>query len=394
MSAEMQALENAISVFEREEDDDFVDLSRLSVVVDRLKAKLCRAAAASVRRREHLLTGDSPTGWVAKQTQLSQTSGPDHLCGGGQLPTLAKAAQGRSSGEIGFQSASVLCHLSERVSGAGGSIDEEEWVGHAREWSTKWLSVEAAKTWHAVDPGGFELEVEEVHARRQFFVSACGEMYRLDGWLEGSAGEMVKQAIDALAKPLGADDSRTPKQRRADALTELSQHLLDSGVLPARNGARPHVAVHTTIEGLKGGVGAPASELVGGTPVSSKTVQRLACDGLLHRVLKADSLVVDVGRAKRTAQPAQWRALMARHKTCAWPGCERPASWTQAHHIDLWMHGGRTDLERMIPLCYHHHRLVHEGGWQVVAAGKRLEFIPPDRPVLIRRRWGERTRAA
>src|ERR1043165_6227083 len=355
MSFEMQELEAAISVFDREADDDFVDIPRLSAGIDRLKA---------------------------------------HLCVGQQLPRLPKVAQALSSGEIGFQSASVICHLHERVTEAGCAIDEEEWVGHAREWSLKWLSVEAAKTWHAVDPRGFELKVEEAHERRQLFISECGEMYRIDGWLEVSAGEVVKRAIDSLARPLGADDQRKPKQRRADALSELAHHVLDSGRLPARHGARPHVAVHPTIEGLKGELGAPASELAGGTPISSKTVQRLACDGLLHRVLKADSLVVDVGRAKRTAQPAQWRALMARHKTCAWPGCERPASWTQDHHIDLWMHGGRTDLERMIPLCYHHHRLVHEGGWQVVAAGKRLEFIPPDRPVLIRRRWGERTRAA
>ena len=212
-------------------------------------------------------------------------------------------------------------------------------------------------------------------------------MFRIDGWLELSAGAVVKGAIDALAKPLGSDDGRSPKQRRADALTELAMF--------GGKGARPpQIAVHTTIAGLKGEVGAAASELAEGTPISSKTVQRFACDGALHRVLKAESMVVDVGRAKRTAQPAQWRAMRARHKTCAWPGCDRPASWTQAHHIDLWREGGRTDLQRMVPLCYHHHRLVHEGGWHVVKAGERLEFVAPDRPVLIRRRWGESRWAA
>jgi hypothetical protein len=158
--------------------------------------------------------------------------------------------------------------------------------------------------------------------------------------------------------------------------------------------ARPQVAIHTTIEGLKAEVGAPASELTGGAAISSTTVQRFACDGVLHRVLKADSMVVDVGRAKRTAQPAQWRALKARHKTCAWPGCDRPMSMTEAHHIELWKDGGRTDLGKLVPLCYHHHRLVHEGGWQVVKAGERLEFIPPSRPAMVRRRWGEQARAA
>ena len=48
----------------------------------------------------------------------------------------------------------------------------------------------------------------------------------------------------------------------------------------------------------------------------------------------------------------------------------------------------------MLPLCYFHHRLVHEGDWQVVLVGERVEFIPPDRPVMIRRRWGEKSWAA
>ena len=383
MFDEMQVLEDAARSFDLEADDDFIDLGRLWRVIDRLQGKACRVAAASKKRGEHLLTGDSPTGWVAKQCQLSKNAAADRLCVGEQLGRLPRVAEALRVGRIGFQAASVICHLHERVAEAGAEIDEEEWVTRARGWPLKWLSAEAAKTWHAVDPAAFELKVEEAHERRQLFISECGDMYRIDGWLEVSAGAVVKSAIDAVARPLGANDSRSPKQRRADAITEL-----------ALGKARAQVAVHTTIEGLRGEVGAAASELTGGTTISSKTVQRLACDGVLHRVLKADSMVVDVGRAKRTAQPAQWRALHARHKTCVWPGCDRPVSMTQAHHIELWKDGGKTDIGRMVPLCYHHHRLVHEGGWQVVKAGERLEFVPRDRPVMVRRRWGETRWAA
>ena len=129
-------------------------------------------------------------------------------------------------------------------------------------------------------------------------------------------------------------------------------------------------------------------------PIPRKTVQRLACDCAMHRVVKAESMVIDVGRAKRTAQPAQWRALKARHRTCAAPGCDRPIGWTQAHHIEFWSQGGETNAHRLVPLCYFHHRLVHEGGWQVVLAGERVEFIPSESPVMFKRRWGERTWAA
>jgi len=159
---------------------------------------------------------------------------------------------------------------------------------------------------------------------------------------------------------------------------------LDEGKLPERNGARPHVNVNTTLEALKGELGAAASELESGMPISSKTVQRLACDGTLSRVLKADSVVVDVGRATRAISPPMHRALKSRHRGCAWPGCDRPINWTTPHHLEFWSRGGSTDLGNLLPLCYYHHRLVHEGGWQVLRVGDEVRFIPPDR-VMARR---------
>jgi len=149
---------------------------------------------------------------------------------------------------------------------------------------------------------------------------------------------------------------------------------------------RPHISVSTTLEGLKGELGAPASELPNGMPISSKTVQRLACDGSLHRILKADSVVVDVGRATRSVSPAQWRALGARHRGCCFPGCDRPLSWTNPHHVEFWANGGKSDLPNLLPLCYYHHRLVHEGGWQVLKVAGRFEFVAPDQPIAQRAR--------
>src|SRR5207248_3008393 len=127
-------------------------------------------------------------------------------------------------------------------------------------------------------------------------------MYHRSGVMDPEAGAALKTAVDALAKRLGQDDSRTPKQRRVDALSEIVHKGLDEGKLPERNGARPHVNVNTTLEALKGELGAAASELEPGMPISSKTVQRLACDGTLSRVLKADSVVVDIGRGREPSR--------------------------------------------------------------------------------------------
>src|SRR6266566_2063660 len=36
------------------------------------------------------------------------------------------------------------------------------------------------------------------------------------------------------------------------------------------------------------------------------------------------------------------------------------------HHVVHWIHGGPTDLDNLVLLCRRHHRMVHEGGWQLI----------------------------
>src|SRR5256714_839508 len=302
----LESLESAVASFEAQADD-YVDLKRLAAVIDRLQGNLCHLAHEARQRGDHLLVGQSACTWVARTCSISPTSAADRLCVGEQLEAMPRVAAAISSGEIGYQATSVICHLQKHVSEIEARIDEEMWIANAKRFSLKDLRDIATSTWHAVDPEGFGRAVEESFERRQLFISESNGMYRLDGWLEAEGGAAVKTAIDALAKPLGSADQRSNKQRRADALVEMAHHAMSQGTLPRRNGVRPHITVHTTVEGLKGELGAPASELEPGLPVSSQTVQRLACDGTLSRVLKAGSVGGDVGRATRSGSPAQWR---------------------------------------------------------------------------------------
>ena len=301
MSAELRTLESAIADFDRQADDDFVDPRRLSAAIDRLQGKLCRVVSAARKRGDHLVAGQSACTWVAVQCQMSKTIAADRLCVGEQLGNLPRIAEALSSGQIGYQAAAVICHLSEQVGEKRQYIDQEHWIGYAQRFSLKdlrYLTYEARVRW---DCEGFEHRTEEDYELRSLDLSeTTGGMYRLDAWLDPVGGAALKAAIESLSNPLGAADHRTAKQRRADALVEMTKQAMDEGRLPRRNGARPHISVNTTIEGLKGELGAVASQLGSGMPISSKTVQRLACDGTLHRVIKADSVVVDVGRATRT----------------------------------------------------------------------------------------------
>src|SRR5947209_5824607 len=85
-----------------------------------------------------------------------------------------------------------------------------------------------------------------------------------------------------------------------------------------------------------------------------------------------------VGRARRVVSGPQSKALKVRDCGCVWPGCDRPASWTSAHHLTHWIHGGSTDLNNLVLVCYRHHWMVHEGGWQIVRSDDgRMLTIPP-----------------
>jgi hypothetical protein len=73
---------------------------------------------------------------------------------------------------------------------------------------------------------------------------------------------------------------------------------------------------------------------------------------------------LNIGRKTRTVPTAIKRALIARDKSCAFPGCHH-TRFVDAHHIEHWSAGGDTSLDNLMLLCSQHHKLVHEGGFTI-----------------------------
>jgi hypothetical protein len=84
-----------------------------------------------------------------------------------------------------------------------------------------------------------------------------------------------------------------------------------------------------------------------------------------------------LGRKTRSVPPALRRALNARDGGCTFPGCTA-RRFVDAHHVEHWADGGPTDLDNLLLLCRHHHRLVHEGGYTVTITGRSVAFHRPD----------------
>ena len=113
-------------------------------------------------------------------------------------------------------------------------------------------------------------------------------------------------------------------------------------------------------------------------PVSLETVQRHACTGFTAIKFDDDGQCVNVGRDQRLFTERQRTGLAARDGGCRWPNCDRPPSWTEAHHIDHWQADhGKTDIADGLLLCRAHHLLLHNNGWHVIRADADYWLIPP-----------------
>ena len=379
MSDGLQSLEDAAREFRREADFDVVDPKRLAAVIDGLQGDLCRVLNRGRERGDYQLTRLSPASWAARTCGMSRHSAADRLCAGKHLDSMPETSAALAKGEIGYQAASALCHLREQLGEKWQPDNEAQMVGYARQFSVEHFHACCRHARHVADPDGFDKDCAEDFERRWLKVDPMLDgMHSVDGVLDPVTGAAFRTALDSLAQWRGPEDTRNHGQRMADALAELLDHHMNEGRLPRRKGVRPHVTLTTTLQGLKDELGAPAAELELGMQISGKTVERLACDCTMSRVLLADSVVVDVGRATRTVSPATRRALQQRDRGCRWPGCDRPVGWSTPHHIEFWSRGGSTDLDNLVLLCHYHHRLVHEQEWQVVRVGDEVHVIPPE----------------
>jgi hypothetical protein len=371
------------------------DLVQLHHLRDLLDLEIAARARAFDEAGQAELEGSTDTfHWIRHNCHASSTSALNSLNVGRDMEKLPSSVAAVEAAEIGFGHLAIIATTQRALadSPTDATIDEVVLLEHARDSSVGRFWHECLHLRHQADQEGFLDDHRRQVAARKLILSTApdGAMF-LKGFLDAVGGATFRTALETLARPCGNSDVRNRKARLADALVELSQHALDSGTLPTRNGIRPHVQVTASLETLIGSKGAPAAEMEFAGPVPAATAQRFACDAAIRRVLfDSKSAVVDVGRAARVPAAPTRGALIARDRGCVWPGCERPASFTAAHHLQPWAKGGETTLANLVLLCHRHHWAVHEGGWELLRdPDGNLTAIPP----VPRNPWYDPSRA-
>lgn len=92
---------------------------------------------------------------------------------------------------------------------------------------------------------------------------------------------------------------------------------------------------------------------------------------------------LNLGRSTRLANRPQRRALRGLYRSCAIPGCTVQYDRCKLHHIVWWRHGGRTDLDNLLPVCSKHHGRIHHDHWVVeLGPNRELTLRLPDGQVM------------
>lgn len=334
--------------------------------------------------------------WLHWRCDLSLSAAREKVRVAHALKALEKVSDAFAAGKLTYSKVRALTRVANRA-------NETELVDFALEVSAA-IVEQRCQQLRNVQPGATDI-ARRAHDRRSLtaFRNPLAGSMSLTMEIPLEDGELILTALDrVLATAESAPDTSTPyRVRQADALVQMCKRALAGD----RDGARPdgnRISADGDPKSLRGGVpdtasststadqyqviihvdrsamaDSPRSEARSDLPVES--VRRLSCDGSVVSIESdRNGVPFDIGRKRRTVPAVLKCALWARDRHCRFPGCSH-TRFVDAHHVEHWARGGETKLDNLMLLCSHHHRLVHEGGFQIfVDSDGHRSFRRPD----------------
>ena len=154
---------------------------------------------------------------------------------------------------------------------------------------------------------------------------------------------------------------------RADAMTAIAALFLETNEDQVMNHGRP-ITVNLTIDlptllGLSENPG----QLSGYGAIPATVARELAADGKWRKFITDPTTgnLLDFGRESYLPPQALRDFLLARDRTCRFPGCRRSGIKGEIDHAIPWEEGGETSPKNLGLLCKRHHQLKTHGGWKL-----------------------------
>ena len=171
----------------------------------------------------------------------------------------------------------------------------------------------------------------------------------------------------ALTSGEGTSAKLTIDQKRADALSAICTNFLSEiseTVTPQRRPLTVNVTIDLpTLLGLAENPG----QLAGYGPIPASVARELASDAKWKRFITEPQTgnLLDFGRESYEPPQQLKDFLIARDRTCRFPGCRRSALLSDLDHAESWDSGGSTSPDNIGALCRRHHRLKTHDGWKI-----------------------------
>ncbi len=365
------------------------ELTALSAQVDALILALVGKVDAD---GTHTYDGCLTTGaWVratARQTpgDAERTVRTARTLRSGVLPNTTAAL---AAGAISGRHAAVIADAVKDAPAGAVELIEPEAVALAADGDVRATANLMRAFTHALDPDAADERALRRYERAGITISPLLDGgFTTSGTMDETTGAAIKAAIDA-ASPLVTGDTRTAARRRLDGLHAICRHWLDTSEpepdLTSRRTSKSRAQLVVTVDhdGLAGRR-SPGGTLTWAGPVAASTAQRLGCDSMATFVaLDKNGEVVEAGTQRRFFTIPQRRAMVARDgDTCCAPFCDRPAAWSDGHHLVAVADGGPSTVANGALPCEGHHVQLHEGHWT-------LHRLPDGRYLLRHPRTGK-----
>jgi hypothetical protein len=321
----------------------------------------------------------------------------------GHLPNTISAL---ATGEISAAHATVIAKETATAIRNGLSEDavfrvEQTALAHAEFHTPGQVATKVKTTIAKLAPEEFEEIVDRARdSRRVSCYPEADGMATVVAILPAEDAQTVMKSIEAYILKRNQEDEvdaewsmLSADMKRADALTAIASQALGAMAEDVRPHRRPiTISVAVDLPTLLGLAENPG-QLAGYGAIPASVARKLAADGTWQRFVSDPTTgnLLDFGREKYIPPQELVDYLLARDRTCRFPGCRRSGQLADIDHAHSWESGGETNPANLGLLCRRHHRMKTHGGWKLKSnadgsctwespVGK--QFFVPARPIL------------
>jgi hypothetical protein len=353
----------------------------LQDALDAVKAALLVELEAS---KDYELDGASTlNAWLRTQLRMNTRHASVLVKNAAVLRDLPLVAEAAMSGRLSASHMQVFAYGLKHVGLEPMRQFEEAFVDVALDCAPGDLFEAVKHLKDTVHPEELDQAWHDGMDKEDFQINAVPDGWHVSGFLNTVTGAKVKKLIDAISAPRDADDTRTGSQRRVQAIDDLCDSILTSG-LPSDKGIRPQlsvivdadtlVAAATQVEQATTNPNAVLAPLQTTEPATLAGHGHIGPNMLMYFLCVSDltafvmkqgggmrqAQILNVGTTRHDPSLKQRRAVLVRQGgVCATPGCNH--THLEIHHTIWWSLGGPTDLDVLVGLCVRCHHLLHRG---------------------------------